>query len=201
MIEAAQRFDETRSFKFICYAVWWIRQAIMQALAENARIVRLPLNKIGLINKVKRIIAALEQNFERDPTVLEITMESDLTQAEVTEALENTRRYLSMDAPLIQGEEENMYDVLINEDASSPDKGLMKDSLRKEIERGLNTFPSRETDIMRFYFGLKGNCTHTLEEISEEFNLTRERIRQIIARSIKRLKHTTICRILKSYLE
>ena len=200
LIKAAQRFDETRGFKFISYAVWWIRQAIMQALSENARIVRLPLNRMSLINKIKKIIAELEQKYEREPTILEITQALELTPTDVTVAIKNAGRHISMDAPLVQGEEENMYDVLLSEDASSPDKELLTDSLRKEIERALNKLTPREADIIRFYFGLNGKYMHTLAEIGEEFNLTSERVRQIKAKSIKRLKYTTICRVLKTYL-
>jgi RNA polymerase primary sigma factor len=200
LIEAAQRFDETMGFKFISYAVWWIRQAIMLALSENARIVRLPLNRISHINKIKKIIAELEQKYEREPTILEITKALELTPADVTVAIKNAGRHISMDAPLVQDEEENMYDVLLSEDASSPDKELLTDSLRKEIERALNKLTPREADIIRFYFGLNGKHMHTLAEIGEEFNLTSERVRQIKAKSIKRLKYTTICRVLKTYL-
>ncbi len=200
LIKAAQRFDETRGFKFISYAVWWIRQAIMHALSENARIVRLPLNRMSLINKIKKIIAELEQKYEREPTILEITQALELTPIDVTVAIKNAGRHISMDAPLVQGEEENMYDVLLSEDASSPDKELLTDSLRKEIERALNKLTPREADIIRFYFGLNGKHMRTLAEIGEEFNLTSERVRQIKAKSIKRLKYTTICRVLKTYL-
>jgi RNA polymerase primary sigma factor len=200
LIKAAERFDETMGFKFISYAIWWIRQSIMQALAENSRIVRLPLNRISLINKIKKIIAELEQKYEREPTILEITQALELTPIDVTVAIKNAGRYISLDAPLVQGEEENIYDVLLNEDASSPDKDLLKDSLRKEIERALKKLTSREADIIRFYFGLNGKYTHTLTEISEEFSLTIERVRQIKARAIEKLKHTMICGILKTYL-
>jgi len=200
LIEAARRFDETRGFKFISYAVWWIRQAIMQALSENARIVRLPLNRMSHLYKIKKIIAELEQKYEREPTILEITQALELTPTDVTVAIKNVGRDISMDAPLVQGEEENMYDVLLSEDASSPDKELLTDSLRKEIERALNKLTPREADIIRLYFGLNDKHMHTLAEIGEEFNLTSERVRQIKAKSIKRLKYTTICRVLKTYL-
>ena len=200
LIKAAERFDETRGFKFISYAVWWIRQSILQALAEQARIVRLPLNRIGHIYKANKTFAALEQKYEREPTTFEISQALDLTPADVKEAIKNTGRYISLDAPLVQDEEGNMYDVLLSEDASSPDKELLTDSLRKEIERALNTLTRREADIIRLYFGLNGKHTHTLEEIGDEFNLTRERVRQIKERAIKRLKHTTRSRILKTYL-
>jgi len=200
LIEAAQRFDETRGFKFICYAVWWIRQAIMVALANQARIVRLPLNRISLINKTKKIIAELEQKYEREPSILEITQEIELTPTDVTEVIKNTRRPISMDAPLVQGEEENMYDVLLNKDASCPEKELLMDSLRKEIDRALNKLTSIEADIIRSFYGLNGKRTYSLTEIGEEFNLTRERIRQIKARAIYKLKCTAISRVLKTYL-
>ncbi len=201
LIEAAQRFDETRGFKFICYAVWWIRQGIIYALAKQSRIVRLPLNRISIINKIKKIIAELEQKYEREPSVIEITQALELTPADVTSAIKNAGRYISLDAPLVQGEEENMYDVLLNEDASCPDKELLTDSLRKEIDRALNKLTPREADIIRFYFGLNGNHAHTLTEIGEEFNLTIERVRQIKAKSIIKLKYTTVGRVLKTYLD
>jgi len=200
LIEAAQRFDETRGFKFISYAVWWIRQGIIYALAKQSRIVRLPLNRINSINKIKKIIAELEQKYEREPSILEITQALVLTPTDVTVAIKNAGRYISLDAPLIQGEEENMYDVLLSKDTTAPDKELIIDSLRKEIERALNKLTPREADIIRFFFGLNGKHAHTLSEISEVFNLTTERIRQIKARAIIRLKYTTRCRILKTYL-
>jgi RNA polymerase primary sigma factor len=200
LIEAAQRFDETRGFKFISYAVWWIRQGIIYALAKQARIVRLPLNRMSHINKIKKIIVDLEQKYEREPSILEISQALELTPTDVTAAIKNAGRYISMDAPLVQGEEENMYDVLLNEDASNPDKELLMDSLRKEIDRALKTLTQREADIIRLFFGVNGKHEHTLGEIGEEFNLTRERIRQIKEKAIRRLKHTTRCRILKTYL-
>ena len=200
LIKAAQRFDETRGFKFISYAVWWIRQSILQAIAEQTRIVRLPLNRISHIKKAKKTFTALEQKYEREPTTLEISQSLELAPADVKEAIKNTWRHISMDASLAQDEESNMYDVLLNEDATSPDEKLLTDSLRKEIERALNKLTRREADIIRLYFGLTGKHVHTLEEIGEKFNLTRERIRQIKERAIKRLKHTTRSRILKTYL-
>ncbi len=200
LIKAAQRFDETRGFKFISYAVWWIRQSILQALAEKARIVRLPLNRIGHIYKANKAFAALEQKYEREPTTHEISQALEMAPADVKEAIKNTWRYISLDAPLAQDEEGNMYDVLLSEDSPSPDKELLTDSLSKEIERALNTLTLREAVIIRLYFGLNGKHTHTLEEIGEEFNITRERVRQIKERAIKRLKHTTKSRILKTYL-
>ena len=200
LIKAAERFDETMGFKFISYAIWWIRQSIMQALAENIRIVRLPLNRINQINKIKKIIAELEQKYEREPTILEITQALELTPTDVTVAIKNAERHISMDTPFVQGEEGNMYDVLLSEDASSPDKELLTDSLRKEIERALNKLTPKEADIIRFSFGLNGKHARTLAEIGKKFNLTTERVRQIKAKSIKRLKYTPIGRVLKTYL-
>jgi len=200
LIKAAERFDETKGFKFISYAVWWIRQHIMVALLEQSRIVRLPLNRYSHINKTKRTINILEQKYEREPTILEITQALELGPDDVTVAIQNAVRYISMDAPLIQDEEGNMYDVLLNDDASSPDQELITDSLRKEIERILNTFTQREANIIRLFFGLNGKHVHTLEEIGQQYNLTRERVRQIKERAIKRLKHISKNRILKTYL-
>ncbi|MQY79977.1 MAG: sigma-70 family RNA polymerase sigma factor [Bacteroidetes bacterium] len=200
LIKAAQRFDETRGFKFISYAVWWIRQSILQALAEQARIVRLPLNKIGSINKINKILVVLEQKFERPPTELEISQALELTPKDIKLSIKNAVRHISMDAPLAKGEENNMYDVLLSKDTPSPDKQLLTDSLRKEIDRALNTLTRREADIVRLYYGLNEKYPITLEEIGEAFNLTRERVRQIKEKAIKRLKHTTRSKILKTYL-
>ncbi len=201
LIKAAERFDETRGFKFISYAVWWIRQSILQAIAEQSRIVRLPLNRIGHIYKAHKTFAALEQKYGREPTTLEISQASEMAPTDVKEAIKNTRRHISLDAPLAQDEEGNMYDVLLSENTSSPDKELLTDSLSKEIERALNTLTRREADIIRLFFGLTGKHGHTLEEISEKYNMTRERIRQIKEKAIKRLKHTARSRILKTYLD
>ncbi len=200
LIKAAQRFDETRGFKFISYAVWWIRQSILQALAEQARIVRLPLNKIGSINKINRTFSELEQKFEREPSVQEIAHALEMAPDEVKESLKSSGRHVSMDAPITTEEEGSMYDVMSNADTPSPDKGLINDSLRKEIERALSTLTHREANIVRLYFGLNGKHAHTLEEIGEEFNLTRERVRQIKEKAIKRLKNATRCKNLKAYL-
>jgi RNA polymerase primary sigma factor len=200
LIKAAQRFDETRGFKFISYAVWWIRQSILQALAEQARIVRLPLNKIGSINRINRTFADLEQKFEREPSVQEIAQVLEMAPEEVKESLKSSVRHVSMDAPIIQEEDGTLYDVLFSKDSPQPDKGLLTDSLRKEIERALSTLTYREANVIRFYFGLGGKHALTLEEIGEEFNLTRERVRQIKEKAIKRLKNTTRCKNLKTYL-
>ncbi|MBN1597092.1 MAG: RNA polymerase sigma factor RpoD/SigA [Bacteroidales bacterium] len=200
LIKAAQRFDETRGFKFISYAVWWIRQSILQALAEQARIVRLPLNKIGSINKINRTFSDLEQKFEREPSVQEIAQVLEMAPEEVKESLKSSGRHVSMDAPIIQDEEGTLYDVMLSKDTPPPDKGLLNDSLRKEIERALSTLTYREANIVRLYFGLNGKHPHTLEEIGEEFNLTRERVRQIKEKAIKRLKNATRSKNLKTYL-
>ncbi len=200
LIKAAQRFDETRGFKFISYAVWWIRQSILQALAEQARIVKLPLNKIGSINKVNKAFSELEQKFEREPSVAELVEVLELATDDVKEALRSSNRHLSMDAPLTQDDDSNLYDVILSHDSPAPDRGLLNDSLRKEIERALATLTPREANIIRLYFGLNGKHPHTLEEIGEEFDLTRERVRQIKEKAIKRLKQTTRSKILKTYL-
>ncbi|MCA6364399.1 MAG: sigma-70 family RNA polymerase sigma factor [Bacteroidia bacterium] len=202
LIKAAQRFDETRGFKFISYAVWWIRQSILQALAEQSRIVRLPLNKIGSINKINKTFARLEQEYEREPSADEIAAALELSPEDIKEALRNTGRHVSMDAPLATGDENtsNMYDVMQSEDTPSPEGTLISESLRKEIERALSTLTAREADVVRLYFGLNGEHALTLEEIGERFDLTRERVRQIKEKAIRRLKHTSRSRLLKTYL-
>jgi len=202
LIKAAQRFDETRGFKFISYAVWWIRQSILQALAEQSRIVRLPLNKIGSINKINKTFARLEQEFEREPSADEIATALELSPEDIKEAMRNTGRHVSMDAPLATGDENtsNMYDVMHNDDMPSPENTLISESLRKEIERALSTLTTREADVVRLYFGLNGAHALTLEEIGERFDLTRERVRQIKEKAIRRLKHTSRSKLLKTYL-
>ena len=200
LIKAAQRFDETRGFKFISDAVWWIRQSILQALAEQSRIVRLPLNKIGSINKINKAYAKLEQEFEREPNAEEIAEVLEITEAEVKESMKNAGRHISMDAPLIQDEDNTMYDVLKSEEAPTPETELLYESLRKEIDRAISTLTPREADVVRLYFGLNGSHPMTLEEIGEKFDLTRERVRQIKEKAIRRLKHTSRSKILKSYL-
>ena len=200
LIKAAQRFDETRGFKFISYAVWWIRQSILQALAEQSRIVRLPLNKIGSINKINKAYAQLEQELERPPTAIEIANLVELTEDEVKQSMKNSGRHVSMDAPLVEGEDSNMYNVIGSEDSPNPDEGLMVDSLRQEIERSLATLTPREGEVVRAYFGLNGEHAMTLEEIGEAFDLTRERVRQIKEKAIRRLRHTSRSKLLKAYL-
>ena len=186
LIKAAEKFDETRGFKFISYAVWWIRQSILQALAEQSRIVRLPLNKIGSINKINKTYAKLEQEFEREPNAEEIAEVLDLTEAEVKESMKNAGRHVSMDAPLVQDEDNNMYDVLKSDEVVTPETELLYESLRKEIDRAISTLTQREADVVRLYFGLNGSHPMTLEEIGEKFDLTRERVRQIKEKAIRR---------------
>lgn len=201
LIKAAQRFDETRGFKFISYAVWWIRQSILQALAEQARIVRLPLNKIGSINKVNKAFSKLEQEYERMPSAEELAEMADMSVEDVRQSLRNSGRHVSMDAPLKEDDDSsNMHDLMVSDDESGPEKELINESLRKEIERSLHTLTIREADVIRSYFGLNNKHPLTLEEIGEKFGLTRERVRQIKEKAIRRLKHTSRSKLLKSYL-
>ena len=198
--KAAKRFDETRGFKFISYAVWWIRQSILQALAEQSRIVRLPLNKIGSINKINKMYAFLEQENERPPSAEEIAKKLDMTVNDVKESMKNSGRHVSMDAPLIEGEDSNLYDVLNSGESPNPDRKLLHESLRIEINRALETLTPREADVVKLYFGLGEHQPMTLEEIGETFDLTRERVRQIKEKAIRRLKHTSRSKILMTYL-
>jgi len=200
LIKAAQRFDETRGFKFISYAVWWIRQSILQALAEQSRIVRLPLNKIGSINKINKAYASIEQEEERAPSASEIATFLDMSESDVKESQRNSGRHVSMDAPLVEGEDSNLYDVLRSGESPNPDKQLLNASLSIEIERALETLTPREADVVRLYFGLENKQALTLEEIGERFDLTRERVRQIKEKAIRRLKHASRSKILKTYL-
>ena len=200
LMKAARRFDETRGFKFISYAVWWIRQSILQSLAEQTRIVRLPVNKIGSINRVNKAFARLEKEFEREPSSQEIAELLEMIPEDVKESLKTNHRTISMDAPISNEDENNMYDVMQNTDAASPDKNLIKESLAWEIERALNTLSKREAKVLKLYFGLGMKHPYTLEEIGEELNLTRERVRQIKERALKRIQYTTRCKILKTYL-
>jgi len=200
LIKAAQRFDETRGFKFISYAVWWIRQSILQALAEQARIVRLPMNKIGMTTKINNAIAHLEQEFERPPSIQEIADYTKLSVADIKEALKNSSKHTSLDAPLLQDEDSTMIDVIKGDDSTTPETGLLYESLRKEIDRVISTLSQKEQDVIRLYFGLDGKHPLTLEEIGEKFDLTRERVRQIKEKAIRRLKQTSRSKILKSYL-
>jgi len=200
LIKAAQRFDETRGFKFISYAVWWIRQSILQALAEQSRIVRLPLNRVGSLNKISKTFSELEQKFEREPSPDELAEVLEVSTSEIVDTLKISGRHVSMDAPFVQGEENSLLDVLENDGENTPDAGLIDDSLRKEVQRALSTLTQREADVIAYYFGLNGEHSMTLEEIGEKFNLTRERVRQIKEKAIRRLRHTSRSKALKPYL-
>ena len=200
LVKAAKRFDETRGFKFISYAVWWIRQSILQALAEQSRIVRLPLNKIGSINKIKKAFSHLEQTHQRPPSAEEIATELELTVNEVKQSLKNSGRHVSMDAPFKEGEDSNLYDVLRSGESPNPDKQLMMQSLNTEINRALDTLSPREADVVKLYYGIGDQHSMTLEEIGQVFDLTRERVRQIREKAIRKLKHNSRSKILKSYL-
>ncbi len=200
LIKAAQRFDETRGFKFISYAVWWIRQSILQALAEQSRIVRLPLNRVGSLNKITKTFSELEQKFEREPSAEELAEALDLTAGEIIDTMKISGRHVSMDAPFVQGEDSTLLDVLENDSDEKPDSELMNDSLRKEVKRALSTLTQREADVVSLYFGLDGEYPMTLEEIGEKFNLTRERVRQIKEKAIRRLRHVSRSKALKPYL-
>ncbi|CDF77990.1 RNA polymerase sigma factor RpoD [Formosa agariphila KMM 3901] len=200
LVKAAKRFDETRGFKFISYAVWWIRQAILQALAEQSRIVRLPLNKIGSINKINKAFSFLEQSHERPPSADEIANELDMTVSEVKQSLKNSGRHLSMDAPLKEGETSSLYDVVKSGESPNPDNNLMYESLNLEINRALDTLSPRESDVLRLFFGLSNEAPMSLDEIGETFDLTRERVRQIKEKGIRRLRHSSKNKILKTYL-
>lgn len=200
LIKAAQRFDETRGFKFISYAVWWIRQSILQALAEQSRIVRLPLNRVGSLNKISKTFSELEQKFEREPSPDELAEVLEVTTAEVVDTMKISGRHVSMDAPFAQGEENRLLDVLENQLEETPDNELMNDSLRREVQRALSTLTQREADVITLYFGLNGEHAMTLEEIGEKFGLTRERVRQIKEKAIRRLRHTSRSKALKPYL-
>jgi len=202
LIKAAQRFDETRGFKFISYAVWWIRQSILQALAEQSRIVRLPLNKIGAINKINKTMSALEQNLEREPSYSEVSEVLDMMPNDIIDTMRNQSRHMSLDAPLSSHVEDGgtFYDLMQNEASQNPDKSLLTESLQLEIFRALNTLTEREADVVKLFFGLSGKHAHSLEEIGEKFELTRERVRQIKEKAVRRLKHGSRSRLLKAYL-
>ncbi len=201
LVKAAKRFDETRGFKFISYAVWWIRQSILQALAEKSRVVRLPLNKIGLMNKVRKAAMHLQQIYERQPTIAEIAKELDETPAKVKSALKQSGKSLSMDAPFQEGENENnLYDVLRSTESPVPDRELMRESLQIEIERALDTLPDKEADVVRLNFGLADEPSMSLQEIGDTFGLSRERVRQIREKAIRHLRKDHKSHILKKYL-
>lgn len=200
LLKAATRFDETRGFKFISYAVWWVRQSILQALAEQSRIVRLPLNRIGTLNKIEKIFGELEQVYQREPSTQEIAKELKIQPSDVIDALNNSSSHLSLDAPFSVDEENRLLDLLESDDAPSPETQLIKESMLIEIERILGTLTSREAKVVKLYFGI--GCEHplTLEEIGETFHLTRERVRQIKEKAIQRLRHNSRSKILRKYL-
>jgi RNA polymerase primary sigma factor len=200
LIKAAKRFDETRGFKFISYAVWWIRQSILQALAEQSRIVRLPLNRVGALNKIGKAFSTLEQEFEREPSADELAEQLDMSLYEVSDTLKISGRHLSIDAPFVHGEDSKLVDVMPNTNQPLPDHNLINESLKIEIQRALNTLSPRERDVLKLYYGLEKENPLTLEEIGEKFKLTRERVRQIKEKAIRRLKHASKSKILKSYL-
>jgi RNA polymerase primary sigma factor len=199
LIRAGQKFDETRGFKFISYAVWWIRQSIMQAVAEQSRIVRLPLNQLGSLNKINRAFAKFEQEYERKPSPEELAEILELPADKVADTLRVSGRHVSVDAPFVDGEDNSLLDVLVNNDSPNADRALMMESLGKEIDRALETLSERETDIITQFFGI-GCQEMTLEEIAERFGLTRERVRQIKEKAIRRLRHTSRSTLLKTYL-
>jgi RNA polymerase primary sigma factor len=200
LMKAAKRFDETRGFKFISYAVWWIRQSILQALAEQSRIVRLPLNRIGALTRIGKAYRNLEQEFERQPRPEELAEELEMNTDEISDALKSAGRHVSVDAPFSIGEENSLLDIIESDDLPSPDKELIAESLQTEIHEVLASIPEREAQVIRLYFGLEGDHALTLEEIGEKFNLTRERVRQIKEKAIRRLRHASKSKNLKSYL-
>jgi RNA polymerase primary sigma factor len=201
LIKAAKRFDETRGFKFISYAVWWIRQAILQALAEQSRIVRLPLNRVGTLHKIGKISSSLEQEYGREPSPDEIARELELTAIEVSDTLKISNSHLSLDAPFSTSEDNSLMDILEDEFQPAPDEALLDESLRLEIERALDTLSSREAEVINLYFGLNHEKALTLEEIGARFNLTRERVRQIKEKAIRRLRHASRSKSLRAYLD
>ena len=200
LIKAAQRFDETRGFKFISYAVWWIRQSILQALAEQSRIVRLPLNQVGSLNKINKAFSKLEQEFERPPSSDELASALDLTEEKVKDTMKVSGRHVSVDAPFVDGEDNSLLDVMVNNDSPKADLELMRESLQREIERSLATLSGREKDVVMLFFGIGKQHGLTLEEIGSKFDLTRERVRQIKEKAIRRLRHNSRSKLLKAYL-
>ena len=200
LIKAAKRFDETRGFKFISYAVWWIRQSILQALAEQARIVRLPLNRVGALNKIGKAYSNLEQEFEREPNATELATELDMDVSEISDALKISGKHISMDAPFTQGDENRLLDIIQNDEQPTPDFSLMTESLKTEIDRALSCLSEREAEVIKLYFGLNKEHSLTLEEIGERFNLTRERVRQIKEKAIRRLRRASKSESLRAYL-
>ena len=200
LIKAAEKFDETRGFKFISYAVWWIRQSILQALAEQSRIVRLPLNQVGTLNKIIKAQQKFEQENERRPSSAELAKELDIAEDKIADTMKVSGRHISVDAPFVEGEDNSLLDVLVNEDTPNTDKSLINESLAVEIERALSTLTEREAEIVKLFFGIAGCQEMTLEEIGDKFGLTRERVRQIKEKAIRRLRQSNKCKNLKGYL-
>jgi len=201
LIKAAKRFDETRGFKFISYAVWWIRQSILQALAEQSRVVRLPLNRVGVMNKVNRTLGDLEQKYEREPSAEEVAEVLEMTSVDVSDTIQMSSRHLSVDAPFSGNDENSLLDILPDNDSNTePDSPLIKESLKMEVDKVLGSLSEREAEVIRLYFGLVNERSMTLEEIGERFKLTRERVRQIKEKSIRKLRHASRSRNLRSYL-
>lgn len=200
LIKAAEKFDETKGFKFISYAVWWIRQSILQALAEQSRIVRLPLNQVGTLNKITKALSKFEQEHERRPSAAELAQELDIAEEKISDTLKVSGRHISVDAPFVEGEDNSLLDVLVNDDSPYSDRTLMNESLAREIDRVLATLTEREAEIVKLFFGIGGQQEMTLEEIGDKFGLTRERVRQIKEKAIKRLRASDKCQPLKPYL-
>tara|TARA_R110002074_G_scaffold161480_11_gene319571 strand:+ start:47095 stop:47955 length:861 start_codon:yes stop_codon:yes gene_type:complete len=200
LVKAAKRFDETRGFKFISYAVWWIRQSILSAISEQSRMVRLPLNKIGEISKIKKVYSTLEQSYQRPPSTVEIARELDMSGSQVKLAMTNSGKHLSMDAPFKEGEGSNLYDVITSKDLNRPDANMMMDSLKTDINQALNTLPNRESEIIKLYYGIGERHPKSLSEIGELFDITRERVRQIREKAVKLLRKKSNNEILKAYL-
>jgi len=200
LIKAAKRFDETRGFKFISYAVWWIRQSILQASAENSRVVRLPLNQVGALNKISKAHSALEQEFQREPTPRELSKLLEIPEERVADSMRIGSKQISFDAPFVVGEQNNLLDVMVNPDAPRADSLLMSESLQQEINRSLSTLPEREREVLKYFFGIGMTHPFTLQEIALKFDLTRERVRQIKEKAIRRLRHKSRSNLLKAYL-
>ena len=200
LVKAAKRFDETRGFKFISYAVWWIRQSILQAMSEQSRMIRLPLNKIGEISKIKKVYSSLEQTYQRPPSAIEIANELEMTVAKVKLAMKNTGKHLSMDAPFQEGESSNLYNVIQSKESTRPDANMMKESLQTDINQALETLPARESEIIRLYYGIGERTPKSLNEIGEIFDITRERVRQIREKAIRVLRNRSSNQVLQTYL-
>ncbi len=200
LMKAAYRFDETRGFKFISYAVWWIKQSILQAIAEQSRLVRLPLNRVGTLTKIGKVYSMLEQEFEREPTPEEIASVLEVESGDISDTIKMATRSVSMDSPLQRNSDSRLIDIIQNQQDPEPDSEVMGESLKEELNHILNTLTGREARILKLYFGLDGEKSHTLEEIGEKFKLTRERVRQIKEKALRRLRHSSRSKVLRYYL-